>query len=575
MLVAPPQLAPGQRELAILVDAETGVAGKIGPDSRGRHRSRPTRATTARRPESRVVVVPNARIIEVGQPRVEGGRGVQEQAADPAQVVPVTFALTPSRRSSSPTRSRTRPRCGSRCCAPARRWTLSGEQRAYSRDPDPEPDAVSQRLLLAIADRDVASSAAALAQEGEGLEVVAVVDEPEEVTRALRRHDVDVVVLHDALGADAGARPRARARAGVPGDRARADRRRLARAAARRDAGGAARRRLAAALARAARGSVRAAAQWSRTLRDRVAGEESAAGALGGRLIAVAGAKGGVGTTTVALQLALAAMRAAPGRPVCVVDFDLQKGDLRAFLDLPHRRSVVDLVEVAAEISVRHLQETLYTHKEGFRVLLAPDEGERGEEIDSGVARAVLNAVKARHALTVVDLGAQVSEASAIGAEIANRVVDRHHARRRLAARRAAPARPLGGGSRCASDEDAPSCSTARRASSRSSPTSRARSSAGRSRRRRSPTTSARSRRRSTPARRCAWRTASCARAFDALAGELGVAARRRGARGEGGERAARPARAARRRARPGERRGDGPAAGADRVRARASGSSG
>ena len=105
------------------------------------------------------------------------------------------------------------------------------------------------------------------------------------------------------------------------------------------------------------------------------------------------------------------------------MDFDLQKGDLRAFLDLPHRRSVVDLVEVASEISVRHLQETLYTHSEGFRVLLAPEEGERSEEIDSGVARAVLNAVKARHALTVVDLGAEVSEGGAIGAEIANGVV--------------------------------------------------------------------------------------------------------------------------------------------------------
>ena len=169
-------------------------------------------------------------------------------------------------------------------------------------------------------------------------------------------------------------------------------------------------------------GSVRAAAQWSRALRDRVTGEESAAGALGGQLIAVAGAKGGVGTTTVALQLTLAAVRAAPGRPVCLVDFDLQKGDLRGYLNLPYRRSVVDLVEVANEISVRHLQETLYTHKEGFRVLLAPDEGERGEEVGSGTARAVLAAVKARHALTIVDLGAQVSEASAIGAEMAGRV---------------------------------------------------------------------------------------------------------------------------------------------------------
>src|SRR3954454_24882910 len=169
--------------------------------------------------------------------------------------------------------------------------------------------------------------------------------------------------------------------------------------------------------------SVRAAAQWSRALRDRVAGEESAVGALGGALIAVAGAKGGVGCTSVAMHLALTAARNSPGHPVCLVDFDLQKGDLRAYMDTPYRRSVVDLVEVADEISVRHLQETLYTHRDGVRLLLAPDEGERAEEVDSMVARNVLGAVRSRHALTVVDLGASVSEASAIGAEMAGKVL--------------------------------------------------------------------------------------------------------------------------------------------------------
>ena len=93
--------------------------------------------------------------------------------------------------------------------------------------------------------------------------------------------------------------------------------------------------------------SVRSASQWSRTMRDRVTGEESAGASLGGQLIAVAGAKGGVGTTTVALHLGMAAARMAPGRPVCLVDFDLQKGDFRALLDTPHRRSVVDLVVVS------------------------------------------------------------------------------------------------------------------------------------------------------------------------------------------------------------------------------------
>jgi pilus assembly protein CpaE len=280
------------------------------------------------------------------------------------------------------------------------------------------------RLLLAIADAELAQSAVALMQEGEGLQIVDRVGDAEEAARALRRLEIDVVVLHDALGTVpvmevardiASSFPEVGLVLLAADDSP--DVLRAAMQAGVRDVV-----TLPLSLEQL-EGSVRAAATWSRTMRERVAGEESAAGALGGQLIAVAGSKGGVGTTTIALQLALAAVRAAPGRPVCLVDFDLQKGDFRAFLDMPHRRSVVDLVEVADEISVRHLQETLYTHKEGFRVLLAPDDGERAEEVDALVARSILSAVKARHALTIVDLGATVSEASAIGAEIANRVL--------------------------------------------------------------------------------------------------------------------------------------------------------
>ena len=43
------------------------------------------------------------------------------------------------------------------------------------------------RVLLAIADAELAQSASALAQEGEGLEVVDRVADAEELSRALRR----------------------------------------------------------------------------------------------------------------------------------------------------------------------------------------------------------------------------------------------------------------------------------------------------------------------------------------------------------------------------------------------------
>jgi pilus assembly protein CpaB len=93
MLVPPPELEPNQREIAILVDAETGVAGKVGPGSivdivatfGGDQEEQPESA----------VVVPGARIIDVGQTQLKGGRAVQGAQPDPSQVVPVTFALTP------------------------------------------------------------------------------------------------------------------------------------------------------------------------------------------------------------------------------------------------------------------------------------------------------------------------------------------------------------------------------------------------------------------------------------------------------------------------------------------------
>ena len=374
MLVAPPDLAPGEREVAILVDAETGVAGKIGPGKRVDIVA--TFPASERKAAQARVVVAAARIVEVGQVRLKGADNLREQQnANPGQVVPVTFALSPEQvlvvnyaeqNASGVRLSLLRPGEEAADQEAARLPARAG----------PGAAAVSHRLLLAIADADVASSAAALAQEGEGLEVVAVVDDAEEVTRALRRYEVDVVVLHDALGAapvldvarEIGQTFPEVGLVLIAAD----DSTELLRAAMQaglRDV-------VSSPLSlEQLEGSVRAAAQWSRSVRDRVAGEESAAGALGGQLIAIAGSKGGVGTTTVALQLTLAAVRAAPGRPVCLVDFDLQKGDLRGYLNLPYRRSVVDLVEVANEISVRHLQETLYTHKEGFRRPARPRRG--------------------------------------------------------------------------------------------------------------------------------------------------------------------------------------------------------
>ena len=90
MLIPEPSLKPGQRELAILVDAETGVAGKISPGSVvDIHATFP--GDQERRPKSRIVVA-GARIIDVGE--TESLTRTREGGATEQEVVPVTFALS-------------------------------------------------------------------------------------------------------------------------------------------------------------------------------------------------------------------------------------------------------------------------------------------------------------------------------------------------------------------------------------------------------------------------------------------------------------------------------------------------
>ena len=149
-------------------------------------------------------------------------------------------------------------------------------------------------------------------------------------------------------------------------------------------------------------------AQWVTAARSAV-GSDSTLG-RGGRVIAVAGAKGGVGTSAVALLLAQSLLGT---RTVGLVDFDLQSGDLAAYLGVHTRRSVVDLVDIAGEMSGRILRETSYDVPGGLRLLSAPNDGEREEEMTPRAARAVVSALRFQYDVSIVDVGSHLTEATA------------------------------------------------------------------------------------------------------------------------------------------------------------------
>ncbi len=163
-----------------------------------------------------------------------------------------------------------------------------------------------------------------------------------------------------------------------------------------------------------------AAGTWSQRLRNRLTETSED---RRGRMIVVAGAKGGVGTTTIATHLALEAQLANPDRRVCLVDFDLQAGDVRTLLDLTHHRSVDDLVEVSQEVTSRHLGDALYAHPSGLRILLPPPQGEHEADVLPEVARGILGSIRTRFDLVVADVGTVVTDGGSVATEIADEVL--------------------------------------------------------------------------------------------------------------------------------------------------------
>jgi pilus assembly protein CpaE len=97
-----------------------------------------------------------------------------------------------------------------------------------------------------------------------------------------------------------------------------------------------------------------------------------------GRLAVLYGAKGGVGTTTIAINTAIALTREF-GRRTALVDANLQFGDLRVFLDLGlDTASIVNAVS-EPDLDAELLRKLIVHHRSGVDLLLAPPSPEAAD----------------------------------------------------------------------------------------------------------------------------------------------------------------------------------------------------
>jgi pilus assembly protein CpaE len=128
-----------------------------------------------------------------------------------------------------------------------------------------------------------------------------------------------------------------------------------------------------------------------------------------GRILAFYGAKGGVGTTTIAINAAIAFHREL-GRKVCLVDGNLQFGDHRVFLDLGlDRKSIVDVV-TAPSMDADLIKQVMVKHDSGVDLLLAPPSPETAELVRPEHLPMIMEHLRNLYDYVVVDIDKRLDD---------------------------------------------------------------------------------------------------------------------------------------------------------------------
>ncbi len=119
--------------------------------------------------------------------------------------------------------------------------------------------------------------------------------------------------------------------------------------------------------------------------------------------VAVAGAAGGVGSTSLAVNLA-SILAASADRSVVLVDLDIALGDADVYLDMNHEYTLADLMQNISRLDAELLQRTLARHKSGLYLLPRPIELSDANRVSEESLRRVFRLLKTSYSHVVADL---------------------------------------------------------------------------------------------------------------------------------------------------------------------------
>jgi len=167
----------------------------------------------------------------------------------------------------------------------------------------------------------------------------------------------------------------------------------------------------------------------------------SGGGAKTGKVLTFMKACGGVGGTTLAIHAAHAlAGKGRTKRKVCLIDFDLQFGNISMYLDVDGRGDLSDLLRPPAEIDATLFDAVSISHSSGIDIVAAPQTVWSLDSISAEQAQKIVEVAAQLYDYVIIDLpdywtdwSRQIlSNAHAVVLVIQMTVAAVRHARRRI-----------------------------------------------------------------------------------------------------------------------------------------------
>ena len=142
-----------------------------------------------------------------------------------------------------------------------------------------------------------------------------------------------------------------------------------------------------------------------------------------GELIVVYCAKGGLGSTTIAVNLAQAFASARPDARVSLADLEVAGGDVRVFLNLKRSYDLGDLIAKGDKVDAELLNSLLTPSPGGVWALPTGDDPELEEVFDAAAIGSIMEMLRSHFAVTLVDCEHHFSERTLSALDAADRIL--------------------------------------------------------------------------------------------------------------------------------------------------------